>query len=224
MPSLLAQVRIPYRSGLAEDVSINSFSFLTQDTSDTTLQTIKTRLNSFYNGVSGLAVTPVANQFSGSVDGTMSRLKIYNRAHGKPRAPIFDESMPTGGSGAGGGFPEEVAICLSFRGPLLSGKVPARRRGRVYIGPLQAADSVSFGDGRVRPVDDLRISLVEAGKALMDATDAQVDWVVHSQVSVPTDQDTTVVHCWVDDAFDTQRRRGASPTSRMTRNRSSLLP
>lgn len=130
--------------------------------------------------------------------------------------------------GAPNQLPSEVALCLSYHGDLtglqeeapdgpdLGTKVDrpkARRRGRLYYGPfsVNALSAVQAG----RPITGLRDCLIGIGDHLLNGDwrppGAIIDWVVWSTVN---QDDTPVVGGWVDNAFDTQRRRGISPTIR----------
>lgn len=138
-------------------------------------------------------------------------------------------------------FPAEVAFCQSFRSDVTAGLVPARRRrGRVYLGPLSPdAGMVSTADPYSRPGPALRGAGITGCVALFAATTGDptgVEWVVYSRpVSAAqaaeaehdypgtsvTERDGLahrVTACWNDDEWDTQRRRGADPTSRAELN------
>lgn len=98
---------------------------------------------------------------------------------------------------------------MSYEGEKVSGQKQARRRNRVYLGPFRGA--VLGLDGR--PTPTLVTNVKNAGAGLKAASDASVnwEWVVYSntdkQIMAPK-------HLWVDDAWDTQRRRGLSPSRR----------
>jgi hypothetical protein len=68
-------------------------------------------------------------------------------------------------------------------------------------------------DNYGRPTSALVTNMLRAIKDLRDAAQASVswDWVVYS----PTNSNQYVAHdAWVDNAWDTQRRRGLPPNSR----------
>lgn len=134
----------------------------------------------------------------------------------------------------GTGLPSEVALCCSFR-RLQSGNVPlAQRTGRVYFGPIEASHIAVGAEGsRPKPTDALRGTLAEAGNALIDGLAAAGNaLVVYSRPfagrvgAVKDNGDPkpdlparagsihVVNQVFVDDAFDTQRRRGEKSTLR----------
>lgn len=135
--------------------------------------------------------------------------KLYDRADAKPRAPKFQGTFNFTSVPAGLPAPPEVSLCLSFQGNRISGIRQARQRGRVYIGPLDVALVETTG----RPTAGAITLLRNAGNDLRIASAAAGawDWVVWSAVS---SEPSPVTNGWVDDEFDTQRRRGRVPTVR----------
>lgn len=127
-----------------------------------------------------------------------------------PRVPVF---TTTGVNVAPGttGFPSEVAVTMSFQATPISGTPQARRRNRVFLGPLATAlaSTISVADVRVSAT---LLALVDTfGTNLLAANDASAIWVVRSELTGDT---APVANGWVDNAFDTQRRRGADATTR----------
>lgn len=143
---------------------------------------------------------------SRQLEGTMA-FRAYDMSEPEPRVPIYiNGSALTPGSGQ---LPSEVALCMSFQGVRVSGENQARRRGRVYLGPL----GITVTGGRP---DSTAITAIAAagGQLLSDSDNAtNYTWSVYSATD---DLLVAVNNGWVDNAFDTQRRRGISPTSRVT--------
>jgi len=128
-------------------------------------------------------------------------------------------------------LPNEVAVCLSYQGTPEPGLNQPRRRGRVYLGPLNVAASEQTAVGP-RPVGTLRSHMAEAAKRLAVDADVDAEWVVYSRPyagrgvierpgradlpAIPARAASTVNidQVWVDDEFDTQRRRGLQRTGR----------
>lgn len=167
--------------------------------------------------------------------GTLQVYDIGNHLDGSPHgSPVLTVPWTVGAQNAGGaaGLPAEVAVCLSFQGflgidaPIEGGQVElptpraavrmgapathlgttrprARTRGRVYMGPLSQAALGQEVAGRMTIQANFRTTLSEAAKALMDA--AAFTWM---QWSRSANRLQTISDAWVDDAFDTQRRRG----------------
>lgn len=145
---------------------------------------------------------------------------VYDMRHPEPRVPLVEVPF-TGKTMGTGALPAEVAICLSFRGDIVSGENQARRRGRIFVGPLDAG-GVSVTGGAARPIAGLVTDLGDLAQALYDAGSLvgnPLEHVVFSPTdavgaALPEDAMTPVRRYWVDNAFDTQRRRGVAPTAR----------
>lgn len=118
------------------------------------------------------------------------------------------------------GLPGEVAVCLSYRAEIAGAPVEgpggttrprSRRTGRVYLGPLCTQALAEAPPDATRPAPSMRNDFLAAGADLRDNADHF--WCVWSRVD---NQLRAVQEVWVDNAFDTQRRRGTAPTSRVT--------
>jgi len=128
-----------------------------------------------------------------------------------PRAPIYDDTFDLGSNPTGDSLPPEIALCVSFQGARVSGTSQARRRGRVYLGPVREDDNSSVGVPGSSVINDA----TAFGNFLLGASiaDADYTWSVYSTVDNAL---VTVTNGWVDNAWDVQRRRGLSPTTRVT--------
>jgi hypothetical protein len=199
MPAIRAQVSLPHLSGLPEDVTVNTWSFETTGAVPAGLDDITTALDTFYSGL--------GTWLSANLTGT-GLIKYYNLIDPEPRVPVQEDTFSfTPGSGV---FVSEVALCLSFQGERISGLPQARRRGRIYFGPL-----TSTVNNANRPATSFLNDLVSSGDVLLASSQVSATW--KWSVWSPTDgQMVEVTDGWVDNAFDTQRRRGAAPSSRST--------
>lgn len=212
MTVLRVQAAIPRDTGLPEDVSVNTWHFLTDPgpASDSVREAIFTALGTFY--------TSVQNFFS-AINASPITMRAYDMNDPKPRAIIDERSHPITPS-VSASLPEEVAIAISFQGARLSGVPQARRRGRIYLGPVTATPAVTGGRVRIGGTD--LTALRNAANALLTASNTAADWswcVLSTTPSIPSGGDfslnaTIVTNGWVDDTFDTQRRRGPAPTLR----------
>lgn len=211
MPHLFAQVRIPHRNLIPADSVINTFHFTGVDDIGDMVSAVLPRLRDFWNA--NAPSTPLKNFYSSELNMPGARAKFYNWDDPEPRAPIADESLgitaPAFESTTN--LPGEVALCTSYRGPLESGEIPARRRGRIYIGPLNAATIQSSSTNPARPASAFRTCVAEATERLATESTLGAGWVVWSRVNGSA---TPIEFGWVDDAFDTQRRRGVAATTR----------
>lgn len=219
-----ATFSIPTDTGLPADTVNNVWSFRHLTDADHTLDAaeIASRLVAFY----GAIVTIM----SSALDFSHARTTIVDLQDTRPRLPFYDEETAvTGAATTNYDYPAEVAICMSFRGALGSGLNARRRRGRVYLGPLQ----VPAGD-REHIVAEWPAACVDAAVAELAVTTGDVEWCVYSPYThhdVPVgerldpdiypevtanlfDAFTPVTYVWADNAWDTQRRRGIQATTR----------
>lgn len=204
VPANLVQVVWTPASGLPEDVYVNTFHFNTAVAKDEDVAgDIVDNLQALYN--------TFETYLSSSISG-VGVVKFYDLTDAQPRTPWATLAISTE-PGAGQRLPDEVAVCLSYRAVFVSGSPNARRRGRVFIGPLNvnALSAANNGDLVSGTLVTLMASAAVALKTASDAT-ADWSWVVWSTVDNAARE---VLEGWIDNAFDTQRRRGRAPTSRV---------
>lgn len=213
MSILKVQCTIGRDSAVPADAITNTWSFHTTASPEAPadIDAIITALQTFYQAIDGvLFAAETAN---------LLNYKVYRLSDPKPRAPVREGSFALVPS-VSVGIPEEVAIVLSFQGAKQSGLPQARRRGRVYIGPLPTGSTIfATVNNRIRVVAGARDVLKNAAEALLLASDAAANWTWVVVSSVGGDNvflETPVTNGWVDDAFDIQRRRGPAPTARTT--------
>lgn len=219
MPIIEAQVQLWPDSGLPEDIATNTWHFLGSE-ADASANLVAI-LDEFYNEYqgSGGSLGRVCDLIGASVTPASCRIKAYNLSDAKPRVPFLDAAFPLDAT-SGTQMPREVALCLSYRAAQVSGAAMARRRGRVYIGPLtdNTDDFPLTGNDR-RPSSNVQNLLCAAAASMQDAAFVEsLIWVVYSPTTNPSGSGESgvapVVNVWVDNAMDTQRRRGAAATSR----------
>lgn len=209
MSIIRAQVRLHHSSALPEDDAINTFHFQ----SEVAGRSVSDDWTAIYNALTA---------FYGSIDTYLSRelsgqptVTIYDLSDAEPRVPTLELNM-TGVSfpASDNALPEEVALCLSFQGVAVSGEPQARRRGRVFLGPING--SANTVDGR--PTTSFLNAVATAAGVLVDISGPS--WVVYSRTDDPTPGVDSVAplvnNGWIDNSFDTQRRRGQAPTARTT--------
>lgn len=174
---------------------------------------ITTALQDFYETIDG-AMSPVLNG-----DGL---IRFYDLQDAVPRAPIHtgtlalvvDASTP---------LPSECAVCLSYRATQFSGLPPARRKGRIFLGPWSVdALTVGTNDGLVAQAT---YEAIAGAATTLQAAGAGNNWawVVFSPTTAGAPPwssgeliaaSQNVVEGHVDNAFDTMRSRGALATHR----------
>lgn len=200
MPLYRYQVSIAMASGNPKDSAQNVWHAICTD--ETAALVFATWLNTFYTSIDGV--------YSNLVATTGHRVKVYDLADPEPRAPVIDD--PLGAFTVGGApLPTEVAYCVSFEAPRQSGQPQQSRRGRIYVGPLAA--SMVGSDGR--PSSAFMTTVGDAIDALLTSSQGSADqsWAVYSRKNEVAIE---VTDAWIDNEFDTQRRRGRAATSRTT--------
>lgn len=203
--TLTAQVSLNMVSNVPEDRSVNVMHFITSGPDATVTNAIAQTgaIQTFYRGISAHLSTLVSL--------TGHSIKWYDAlAPSSPNGPLFTTGFTLLGLGTGNPLPTEVALCSSFSGDVVpgGGENVRTNRGRIYIGPL--ASSALGANGR--PVPALVTSLSNGALALaVNPTGDLMKMVVFSrklQAAIP------IRRGFVDDEFDTQRRRGRVRLSR----------
>lgn len=215
MGLICAQVVLPYTTGLPRDVAINTFWFNVPEPVDgADVTEIANRLVAFYNDDYG--GTKVADRMAKVIDRTTGACSIIQKLYPGPgdtgagdQIDEFTSTWTLENYTTGTPLPLEVAVCCSFYG---GGSEPARnRRGRVFVGPLNITAITDSVDQLPTVHAPFASCLAQAGLGLASATDADVQWVVYSRVR----SEVFVVEAgWVDNEFDTQRRRQVEATAR----------
>lgn len=155
-------------------------------------------IESFYDAL-GSYIAPYA--------GRTVTVKWYDLLDPPPRvAYVKTFTIPAAFSNSSA-LPPEVAACLSYRAEPPN---TARRRGRLYIGPLHE-DVMTPGTLTTFPTlsTTFRTALTTAGTTLVTqsrvAAGAGGGWVVYSPTGGFTEQ---IEEFWVDNEADTMRSRG----------------
>lgn len=204
-------------SGTPEDRYISTFHFRVTDPGQslgTVSDDIAEHLRSFYmdaNGGDANQARPLTTYLSDTAIDFAAGLevRVYDLREQEPRT-VVPITVPVTGNVATSGLPNEVAVCLSYYG---SRNIP-RHRGRIYLGPLNAnAMQTHEAGGDMGPHAGLVWGLRAAAGRLRAAASPALPWSVYSRVNNQLDPITAG---WVDNSFDTQRRRGIKPSSRQT--------
>ena len=192
-----SQVILNMDSGLAQDAATNTMYFDADSESD--LDDVTLALRAFYQTID--------IKLSANIDGSNCWIAYYKMSDPEPRSPVGESTLGTLTTDTTA-TATEVACVLSYQGAKISGLPQARRRGRIYIGPLgEAAGS--------RPTDTFVSEVAAAGGALLTASDAATAWT-WAQYSQTNGIGIDVTDGWVDYEWDTQRRRGRDATKRTT--------
>lgn len=142
-------------------------------------------------------------------------INFYDMTEPEPRVPFRVDVNGANYSGSTSVIPAEVATCLSFQGAPVSGQSQARRRGRLYLPGMNAAMLEQESAGLYPTLNDDWITRVvtRAGIFAGDVADNTIAWSVYSTVAGTL---AHVTNGWVDEAPDTQRRRGQDSQARVT--------
>ena len=214
MTTYRVQHWLQHANGLNRDRFVNTWYFLTSGPVTTNFDQLALAVHGFYLRDPSGSAGPVSNGLSGIADGIGSGIKIYDMADAKPREPKYEVDYAAfTAAGGTGNLPSEIAVCLSYQAALPTDVSVKRRRGRLYIGPINSvATTSSTGNNECFVNPTFRASVVQS--AFDTATEANAlgfRWSVYS----PTGNATyPITSFWCDDAFDVQRRRGIRPTTR----------
>ncbi len=203
------------KSGLPEDRFINTFHFRTPSgtVEEAGMTVARNKVRDFYLlNVEGLVQSPkpVVSHYSAAITrGPLAlELRAYDLGAPEPRQPSTTKHDILGAAPTDW-LPAEVAAVLSFSG----GVGLPRERGRVYLGPLNTnGRQFEATTARVVISPDMRLLVTAAALRMSGGPESDLArWVVYS----PTNNNTVIVQRgYIDDAYDTQRRRGEAPVLR----------
>lgn len=210
MPDYTTQVVIPMDTAIGGDLVVNNWHMsdngLVGPTLTTKIQSWHTALQTFYNAISGI--------FTGDINHSLVRMKTYDLDLPIPRVALVDELKPITAPVGGNPLPHELAIVLSFNSAFQSGVKSSRRRGRVFLGPLNSGVMTTTSpDARVTSA--ARTMITGAAATLRTGPTPDQGWFWRTRSSFPAANGTpNVVNGYVDDAFDIQRSRGTKASAR----------
>lgn len=201
----LARCILTADTGLPEDAFVNDWCIQGDETSGPAMLDA---LDDFYNLAHGSFL--LCGELSDLVDHNVPmQVQVYeiDLPTGHIGSPIAVANLPYYTGTSGDPLPPEVALCTSFAANTPPGTNPGRCRGRVYLGPFNEGSN-----GTGRPSNNLVIGVRNITKRLDDALiGAGATLAVWSRADKAV---RPVVRGWVDNEWDTQRRRGREATSR----------
>jgi len=219
-------------SGLPADDCVTTYHWETDEANPT--PAIAAKLNGHvaaaWNSVTAPGTTMPAVWLSSEISRVNNPTnKTYAISGGSPLAT--NNWLSIAANADASAFPSEVALCLSYNADLTDvleeapddadpdtrpERPASRRRGRIYIGPL--IQQAGGATAPAKPQSAFIDCLLGMGDFLATPTDAALTavnarWVIYSNAGLfgTTYQ---VIRVTVDDAFDTQRRRGRDPVQR----------
>lgn len=208
MPVYRLQMTMPWTTGAPPDVVVNTWHCDADN--DAAAIVFRQKVQDFYASIDA-ALSPL---FDPAADACTA--KLYDLADDEPRVPVnVDEWTLSPGNDTP--LPPELAVCLSFQGTPQSGVNQARKRNRVFLGPfnsLSTDNSTAIVDTNGRPATHLLDAIRDAAQTLLNESNSigSFAWIVWSELA----GGENVVNGWVDDEWDTQRRRGRLATTRLT--------
>jgi hypothetical protein len=214
MPTLAGagQVQVVWfhRSGLPKDSVVNTLAFDVSGAgpSSSWMPDLAQLVYDAWTNASG-SNGVLTNYYGESLSG-FGEIKVYDLGDAEPRNPLILDTEFTPSSSSTP-LPAEVALCLSFK--TTQGNANGRHRGRIYIGPLGGTAGVAKDSiGNSIPSTGLISAVSDLGKELYDRAEAaDMPWSIWSRASNSLGH---ILATWVDNAFDTQRRRGTNATGR----------
>lgn len=204
------QAVFPSTTGRPEDTCTNTFHHLVDGSADraTTCAEIHSRISDFY--ITG------GTSVSAYMSSTLSRaantayMKSYYLEDDVPRVPALSQFIVLDTPTTANQLPAQLAAVITYQGTPVSGEPQARKRGRIYVGPL-ASNALTGSDGTLASA--FVTVLRTAAGALASEADTVAAWIVYSRTANTA---SVVTDGWVDNKTDTQRRRGQIASARTT--------
>jgi len=241
----LAEFVLASRSGVPANNVVNTFSVIGPDApTPTQFDHLEAAIFGFYNVAQTGQTNALYKYLSHAINQSGHALHIYERpsAPGSLGSPVKSYVGMGFDNDTIGSIPEEVACCLSLLTAVTAPEVlsaidtaipsdesaidqgaptthsghdrPASRvRGRLYLGPFNSGVLATDSNGRSEPSAAFRTDVLADATALPGNLGADWGWEVFSKRSW---SGNLVTHGYVDDAWDTQRRRGMRATTRST--------
>lgn len=191
-----AQMIVPCDTAFPRDAMVLTPCFKTTALGDTGLDTLANDLNANFCTWIGAAAKITT--------------KLYDLDETPSGPPVMEKTLNSGASPLVSTVPREVSLCLSFYADTNT----ARRRGRLYLPATWVKKNSGSSSLGAKPTGaDQASAGTNFVMQLAGAGGLVTDWCVWSGASHDAH---TVTNWWVDDEWDTQRRRGLKPSSRLT--------
>lgn len=219
MAILRSEVHLPFTTNLPKDVSINALHWSVDGDADNDANwdAIANLVQAFWNDEVG-GVAP--GEYLSSIikrDTDACFIKFYD-AEADPQVLLGQRNFTLAATPvAETNYPNEVAICLSLTCTPATIVPVRRRRGRMYVGPVNVGveGSRTVGGEEV-PAVATGVRGVFAGACEAMATQTDSDFVAWGVWSTVNEALYVITGGFVDNDFDTQRRRQYPSTARTT--------
>lgn len=200
---MYAQVTLLTDSVDPADYQSNGFAVQGDTASTTDLDTWAGAIKDFYDNV----------LFIGGCLGLAQNnhiVKFYTIGAGPPNYPVYETTFNFDTNPGDIQMPMEVALCISYSNTTENTVPRARRRGRIYL----SGWSESFNDAG-RPVEANLSTLVGYYATYAGDVNA-ISGLTAGIWSRVNDVVYQIDTAWVDNEWDTQRRRGGKASERQT--------
>lgn len=195
-----AQLVLQHKSGKPEDQFVNSFVFRNDAFvgSSADFAAHITNVLEDWLFVVQASGASIANHIPNVI--ASGEVRCYDLGEATPRTPMINPIDPSkiGLFSTAAAYPFEVAVCVSW---LTDTKGP-RGRGRNFIGPLTTTTSQKVGD-KLRVSTSFMNTLGQASAIMARGTNHSLHVLSKANQSA-----ALVTSGYVDNEFDTQRRRG----------------
>lgn len=158
-----------------------------------------------YDGLAQDLATAVQAWHGGT---TETIVKLYDIEDPPPSPPKALKKAGSPGAVGSSLVPRDVALCLSF----FSGSNTPRRRGRLYLPATWVMKHTGGSGVGPQPTTSEQNAGKDLAQSFASLGGLNVDWIVYSQAD---NAGRTVSNAYVDNEWDTQRRRGLKATSRV---------
>lgn len=197
----LAQVTLLTAGADSADNQTNGFYVSDSGISTAEMDSWRNAIKTFYDAAAG----------NGAMRGLAQNnhiIKFYTVGTPAPNYPIYQNTFNLAASPGAFDLPPEVALCVSYKNNTNNSVLRARRRGRIYLSGWGEAQNTTG-----RPNAGLPAALAGAFKTYCDSVNliGTLTACIYSRVQDITNE---IEEVWVDNAWDTQRRRGEKPTVR----------
>lgn len=135
-----------------------------------------------------------------------SVIRVYDMLTPPPRPVKVQVNTTPGTWSAAPLNPRQIALVLSYYATDLN---QPRTRGRIYVGPIES----SAGSGE-KPLTNVMGAVIDLGRQLHSLAGTTAATWQHAVYSEANSVATAVKHYWVNDVWDTQRRRLQKETTR----------
>jgi len=200
MADIYGQVILKTADAIPANYVTNTLSF-DMTNSGTNFDAVTLNIKDFYDAIA-------SQLFPSTIERDGHIIKWYLHGGPQPNYPQAETGFNLAAVPAGDPYPPEVALCLSFQATRIPGQEQRRKQGRIYLGHCKE----TAGSGN-RPSTTTRSTIATAAADFLTdvGTDSDGFWAVYSGSNGSS---TEVNNGWVDDVWDTQRRRGLETTSK----------